>query len=340
VGKPKAEAAEKDSTRMISTTRQVSIITADWHLDNQTRNEYRHTFVEKALPELIKTYRYHRLVLLGDLCQDKDRHNAELVNRVVESITQLAKLCEVIILRGNHDYIDPGNPFFAFLEKLRVDVTWISKPTFIANELFLPHTRDHWRDWKGLDFKKASRIFAHQTFAGAQAGNHVLDGIALSVFPENVDVISGDVHVPQKIKNLRYVGAPYTINFGDNYKPRVLILRDGKLTTLPVSGPQKVLVEIDDVKELPTLNKGDMVKVRVALDKFEDFRLVQKTTLEWAQRHGYSLHAVQPIINSHRTKNRKAANTTVKTDADHVRAYATKVGVSAEVLSTGLKFTE
>lgn len=325
---------------MISTTKQATLITSDWHLDNQTRNGYRHMFVEKTLPELIKTYKYHRLILLGDLCQDKDRHNAELVNRVVEQITRLATLCEVIILRGNHDYIDPGNPFFAFLAKLRVDIVWINKPTFIGSELFLPHTRDHQRDWKGLDFKKASRIFAHQTFAGANVGPRTLDGISLSVFPEGIDVISGDVHVPQRIKNLRYVGAPYTINFGDNYKPRVLILRDGKITTFSVPGPRKILLEIDNVDELPVLNRGDMVKVRVKLARFEDFHLVQKTTLEWAQKHGYSLHAVQPIMNSHRSKNRKAANTAAKSDADHVRSYAGKVGVSAEVLTTGLQFIE
>lgn len=100
------------------TTSTTSLITGDWHLDASTRNAYRFAFVEKTLPQLINTYKYGRLICLGDLCQDKDRHNAELVNRVVNTTTNLSKLCNVVILRGNHDYISPESPFFAFLSKL------------------------------------------------------------------------------------------------------------------------------------------------------------------------------------------------------------------------------
>jgi predicted phosphodiesterase len=318
----------------------ISIVSGDWHLDGNSRNEYRHTFVEKTLPDLVKTHNYDRLVCLGDLCQDKDRHSAELVNRVVDSITMLSKLCEVVILKGNHDYIDPSHPFFGFLKTIK-DVTWIGKPTFLGDELFLPHTRDCQRDWKGLSLGKAKRIFAHQTFQGANAGNHIMDGIPLSVFPEDVDIISGDVHVPQKIRNLRYVGAPYTINFGDTYKPRVLILRGDKITTLPVHGPRKVLIEIDNPRHMPEveLHAGDMIKVRVKLDKFEEFQKIKKTTTEWAAGHGCFVQSIQPIVSSKTSVKGKAAFT-VKSDADQVRAYAGKVGVSEAVLEIGLQLME
>jgi len=334
---------------MPKTSKLISLITGDWHLDSQARNKYRHTFVEQTLPEMIKDLHIHRLIILGDLCQDKDRHNAELVNRVVNQISKLSRLCQVIILQGNHDYIDPTNPFFAFLARIS-DVMWINKPTFIGSELFLPHTRDYQKDWNGVDFQRAifrgsgfDRIFAHQTFAGANVGPRTLDGIPLSVFPEEVEVISGDIHVPQKIENLRYVGAPYTINFGDNYKPRVLVLRSDKITTLPVPGPQKVIVEIDmsvQPRIMPKLNRGDMVKVRATLGKFENFQGAKKLIVNWAECNGYKLHSVQPIVDS---KTRKHIHpdsglSLVKSDADQVRSYASKIGVSDEVLASGLTF--
>src|SRR5205814_1607714 len=90
--------------------------------------------------------------------------------------------------------------------------------------LFLPHTNNYKRDWKGLDFSKYQWIFAHNTFQGANIGPRRLEGIPTSIFPRNAKVISGDIHVPQHFGPIEYVGAPYRIDFGDDYEPRVLFL--------------------------------------------------------------------------------------------------------------------
>lgn len=280
------------------------LVTSDVHWSSNPRDEYRHKFV-KTLRTLIKEYAVDTLLILGDLTETKDRHDAELVNRVVGHIDRLARSVDrLILLRGNHDWLnDPEIPFFKFLGRLP-NVTWINKPTVIDDlGIFLPHTTDYKKDWAEFieEFKDHYFIFAHNTFEGAVDNDRKLDGIPTDMFPENVAVISGDVHTPQ-LGPVTYVGAPYTIDFGDDYEPRVLFIDRGKVLSMPVEGPMKRLVEGTAGEEARVtttgLHEGDILKIRVRIQRAEvpQWAKIRQQYRDWGESHGYLVHVVQPVL--------------------------------------------
>lgn len=262
------------------------IFTADLHQTDLPRDEYRWGLFE-WLAEQARKYKVKRVILGGDLTDAKDKHSALLTNRMVEGIQKIAEQASVIICRGNHDYVDEANPFFEFVQKLSC-VDFITEPTELQpNELgkilILPNTRDYEKAWADLNFKKYDYIFCHQAFDGCMSENGTkLAGIPPSVFAgTKAKVWSGDIHTRQKVgKNIEYVGAPYRIRFGDDFEPRVLLIKDdGAMKDLFYPCMKKHLIEVagdDPVKlfkrELKRLevNPEDQVKLRVKLAR-EDY---------------------------------------------------------------------
>ncbi len=333
-----------------------TLVFADPHWNDNIRDSYRHDFV-KVLHTIVKERKPDLIVCLGDLCDQKDRHSAWLVNKVVKHIHGLSQLCPIIILMGNHDYLMPDSPFYGFLGRLD-NVTWAGVATDSQNltsdrlsrdfrALFLPHTRDWKRDW--INLSNYDWVFAHQTFNGASVGfGRKLEGIPLDAVPSDAHVISGDIHVPQEFGPVTYVGAPYTINFGDDYEPRMLLL-DGKCKiSIPCPGQQKRLVELDsanhfklDDKTIGNLGEGDILKVRVHLlpkdkDKWNE---IKDKVHKWGEAHGFQIHIVQPVFQG---LQKVAAPTqpTYKDDKDLLGQFAKRHGIGDSMIKTGLWLME
>lgn len=318
-----------------------ALITADLHLSDNPRDRYRLDFI-KELAAVALRRKVDVIFILGDLTQEKDRHSAWMVNTVVAALLTLSSVCRVVVLKGNHDYIDPDIPFYRFAGHLE-NVTWINVPTTMllpgvdSNCILLPHTTDPKRDWAELKLSKFEWIFAHATFAGASVGGRPLRGIPLSLVPERSLVISGDVHVPQEFENIVYVGAPYRINFGDDFVPRLLVIEnDGKITAIEADGPRKQLLVINSPAELlgASVERGDLVKVRLALDPGQaaQWPSLRSQIAEWAEKAGVKLALVQPMLpkptgeRSHRAW---------KSDAELLEAYAEKEQLEAATVAIG-----
>ncbi len=330
------------------------LITADLHLGDNRRDDYRHDFVQYELPKMLEENEAERLLILGDLTDAKtNRQKTELVNDVVEHIAYLAKICPITILQGNHDYLHPEHPFFGFLDRLK-NVTWINKPIRLPIPelggqccLFLPHTRNYQRDWKGFDFV-ADWIFAHNTFTGAYArAGHELEGIPIEVFPVGALVVSGDIHVPQLIPNthanVRYVGAPYRIDFGDTYEPRVLVLEaPGCFISVPCPGPRKQLIELD-YDGMGALNSfkvqpKDILKVRITLptDAVEKWDSFAQQVADWARKQKCVVSSIHPVLLQNSSKRPVFKGRDLVSDSELLCAYGKRRGVSEPVLKTGL----
>jgi hypothetical protein len=302
----------------------------------------------------------HQVFALAEAVE-KDCHRAELVNDIVGYLYKLAELCPIIFLRGNHDCIDPTTPFFKFMGT-HGRISWINEPEFIelpdlGKCLFLPHTRDHKKDWGSLlhNFYKhnVTWIFAHNTFEGADAGGgRRLSGINPKIF-DGWKIVSGDIHVPQTFDNVTYVGAPYTINFGDDYEGRVLLFNDKshKLESIPTSCPQKRLIEIpNNVTEvgLRRLGKkiyvGDIIKIKVNLrsEQYGNWPEVQAKVRAWGEEAGAIVHAVVPVKASTTLKleQRSPIMGEVVVDPELVRTFVKRRGAAPDVLKTGLWLME
>jgi len=322
------------------------IVTADLHWNDNPRDLYRHQYVE-WLAGCLKQHKPEALFILGDLTDAKDEHRAWLVNQVVLHITRLALFCPVVILRGNHDFLSPDWPFFRFVDQLE-NVYWVNWPDdglfhlSIGDYVCLPHTSDYKNDWAKFDFSKYEWVFTHNTFTGSDYGQGPLaKGIPPDVFPDTCVVLSGDVHIPQSVKPVTYVGAPYLVDFGDDYDPRVMLIGKGSVRSISVDGPQKRLVEIKSLADLKKvkLDSGDMVKVRLnlATEERSKWPEMQAAIKQWAEKQGLVLSSSQPMVAREPGQARRVR---IYDDKLLVRDYVKSRGADAATEKTGIRLLE
>jgi predicted phosphodiesterase len=325
------------------------LLLSDIHLDDTSLNHYRHDFISKQLSELIKKHHVDHLILLGDLTVSKDRHCAWLVNAIADHLAAILKLCPIIILKANHDYTSSDNPFFRFVSHF--GIIWINDPTVLSISglgdcLFLPHTHNPDKDWSGIDMKGYSAIFAHATFTGALGDNGTaLSGISPSIFPANARVFSGDIHTPQTLKTkppITYIGAPYRINFGDIFDPRMILLDGNKVQSIPIDGPQKHLIEItriEDLDRLTDIYKGDIIKVRVLCTKnsYASLPTIRDQIRDWAHTNELYLHTIIPVLQAGTPIDTKLKKIDLKTDEQIIKDYAKTSNLDKPTTAIGIE---
>lgn len=329
----------------------------DLHLTDKPADDYRHKFMEEHLMGIVRKRKPEAVLILGDLTEEKDRHSARLVNRIAGHIDRLAYECPVLIVMGNHDYANEGFPFFDFVHRFR-DVDFVSKPVRAENLpkpfrvpfkgcLFLPHTRRYEDDWLDLqkDFKKFRAVFSHNTYDGAGSGTgRKLKGIPLDLM-QGARVFAGDVHHPQTTGPVTYIGAPYTVDFGDDYQPRMLWLNGESVEWIMVHKfPQKVLIHVEEGKDLEDyrkdFNPGDMLKVRVDVDDMKDWRAIADVVQRQAEKFGATARAEPVVHNKTRRKSVQVQPDSRMSDAEIVRNYADRHKLDDATLAVGLKLLE
>lgn len=257
-----------------------ALITTDLHLTANPRDAYRWDLFPWLRKECEKNG-VQTLCILGDVTDSKDFHPAVLVNRIVREINACrAVVPRVVVLQGNHDFQTKGNPALGFLSVLG-GITFVDKPLDTSEEgestLWLPYTKTAMEDWKNIDFSHYRYVMIHQTVDGSVASNG--ERMIGDKFPDMSaawKIYAGDIHVSQIINGVEYVGSPYHVHFGDNFKPRcVLIDSFGKPHDLRFRTLSRRTIECLPgefyVDGLPTLElrSGDQVKVRIHLSAVE-----------------------------------------------------------------------
>lgn len=342
------------------------LITADLHFSDNPRDQYRFDFMAE-IERILNEEKPDNFFILGDLTEKKDFHSAVLVNMVSTAINRLANFCPITILRGNHDGLDPQWPFYEFLDTLSDRITFIKTPQAqvfdsLGSCLFLPHTSNYKKDWARFikeGFDDYDFIFAHNTFQGtASESGRKLDGIPTKIFPKGSTVITGDIHKPQTIKKkVTYVGSPYTVDFGDDYEPRLLLITLGDdasviesaIESIPCTGAQKRLVEARVtskgklVFDAEHVNPYDVLKVRVALSakQYADWAAYRLLVLAWGEDNCYRVNLIQPKTEA---ANRKRA---LKTDTQSARSdeqiytdYCSHLQIDRPTAKAGLKLLQ
>lgn len=274
-----------------------SLLVSDLHLTDSPKDEYRWALFPWVL-SLVTEHSIDEVFILGDLTTAKDFHSARLVNKVVDAIGSLP--CPVVILRGNHDGIDPECPYFRFLNRLP-NVEYIIKQTELdQGYIFVPHMKDAPAYLPAI-CRNPGYVFLHATVAGAVSEN----GMRMSGWPSlafgpnpQAKIYSGDIHVPQTVGPVEYVGAPYPIRFGDQFRGRAILLT-------PNAAPQSLYmptIQRAMLTATPTcvpgwdgLNKGDQVKVRIRLapSEYGEWHALKKLVTKECNERGIELCGVE-----------------------------------------------
>lgn len=340
---------------------------SDLHLTEKSEDEYRWKVFDWVLDQARKN-KCDRIWIMGDVLDKKDRHPSELVNRVVRCLTKLAKEFDLTILMGNHDYLKEEHPFLGFINNI-ANIRFITKPVFDEKDkiYWLPHTRTPLEDWKNIDFSKANLVCMHQSVIGCIVSNlHELNhGLDLDLFTphrETLTLISGDIHVPQivvsKQVELEYIGTPYPISFGDDYRPRgVVITEEGITDSVFTDFIKKLHLKIDsssnldEIKATTRLVENDQIIVTIELHPadFENWSKIRTSVISWARQNKIVLKDVRlkKIITD---TNLEVKNTTdeiqgreisvyaVKSATELVTSFCEKNSISDEVKVIGLRY--
>jgi len=322
------------------------LISTDLHCSDKARDAYRFGLFS-WLQKQQEKYDADFTLILGDITENKDRHSSLLVNRLVEGLTSLRP--PVFILKGNHDCTDPNIPFFKFLNCIE-GLQFVISPTFnkALGTTFIPHCADQAtldRACKQMP-PKPDYVVLHNTFTGARAETGAtLSGLSASpieLLRPRLGVYSGDVHVPQRHGKVTYVGAPYTIKFGDNFTPRVLLVKDGQETDLHFDCPRKLTLTVhdaDDITRNKELRRGDQVKliIEMAREEAVEWRATKQRVLAACREGGLEVFGAELKVNTTARRERVKLNdeTNLRTPLEIMQAFCKAEGVASNIRAAG-----
>ncbi len=259
-----------------------TLVISDLHLTEKTTEQYRWNIFD-TVKDYVKENDVERLFILGDLLDKKDRHPAELINQLMDKLIDLLKYVKPIyILKGNHDYLKPQAPFLDFLKHFHPNIVWISSPTHLTfgnlKTLWLPHSKNPTEEWADCDFD-VSTVFMHQSVIGCKVSEYFemncgfdLEWLT-SKLDSNAKIYSGDIHVPQKIKTLTYIGTPHPVSFGDTYEHNMVILNNNftEFKRIKTESIQRHSLKIkssaclEKLKQEKVIKSGDQAKIKIQL---------------------------------------------------------------------------
>lgn len=166
-----------------------------------------------------KEHELVRIIHCGDVFDSRSSINPFIASAVRKAYTELANLCQVYIIAGNHDFYSPNDDSISALEftlngiknlsiiKDKISPLWFGEYDNIS--LLVP--------WYEFDKKeqisqfikeyKPKYIFCHTDLTR-------LSDEYKEILKE-VTVFSGHIHTPQKENNLITLGSTYALTFAD-----------------------------------------------------------------------------------------------------------------------------
>jgi 3',5'-cyclic AMP phosphodiesterase CpdA len=332
-----------------------SLVTADIHLDDVPKNQYRWGILPWLESEGNKR-EVDLIFVVGDVTDAKDRHSSRTVNRLFEFLANSAN--QWIFVQGNHDFYDPEWPFFGFLDHLE-NVRWIREPKIMnlpvgkvyTKTLLLPATKEWETVWPPfLDKGKFPYVFLHGTFEGTLSETgYPLPGISKDFFDLDCvgRVYAGDVHVPGAvIPRIESLGSPHRVRFGDSYKPRVVYIGQNSIADLYPNMMMRHVVIVrnpDDLSKYPEVEPGDQVKIRVKIKRseFPEWVKIRSTIGNAATALGWEVHGIELLELAPARRRLEEpgveSDTSHKTAREYLLDFATAQNLKKSVIDTGLR---
>lgn len=337
------------------------IATADLHLDNRPDHEYRWEIFD-YIETVAKVKKANSIIIAGDITDIKDHHTNQFICKLVERVMQMASAtsCRVFLLKGNHDYIDGDFPLIRVFDHVKVvapekinivpvwkqDSVWV--PGIGVTE-FIPHTRGEPEPLKRSEHESPELVVCHQHFEGAHSSSGDVipggDPVFKSIKDSDALKIAGDIHAPQVVDGVQYLGAPHPIQFGDDFQPGVWHINGAKELAFVAHAAVR-FIEVRATK-ISTIKKqepkrGDRVRVHASMRKLggkDAFERFHDKAHRWADNNGIVLD-VKPIVGrSERTK-RKAESPQSHSPEAVLELFAQAHGIGPEHVEDALNIMQ
>lgn len=319
------------------------LITSDLHLTDKQEHRYRLQYLD-WLTSLTNKLQPGHVAILGDLTDQKDRHSGWLVNAICARLSVLGRAAPLNILFGNHDGPSRDLPYWAFLNSFE-GITYYTEATRVGRYVFCPWGCEN----DGITLVKENDVcllLMHATVSGAVAENgQRLEGTCSASFLEGVDckVFSGDIHVPQIVGDVEYVGAPYHVHFGDTFVPRTVLYDTTTRKTAEFRYPSPYLViwrtDIDRLEvKLP---EGCRARVIITSDHEvlpDDFRHAVSTIRTAAKDS--NIEIVSCSLERVKAKRVRRAPNARRSDEAVVRTYGSRQKFDESTIATGVELVK
>lgn len=327
-----------------------AILTSDLHLTDNPLEAYRWD-IFPYLSKIAKENNATHIFILGDITDRADKHSSKLLNRIVNdlAIVNDETNASIVILMGNHDAGIGDIPYWTFLNDMEYKIVYVTTPVMYQDIYLLPYAHKPIEEWKDLPLASAKCIFMHQTINNSLAErDRKLTGSPMPKMP-NIPIYSGDVHRPQEIDGVVYVGAPYPVRFSETWSTRVLLISSndyGKYKVIPINIMNRAILEIGKADQLYQAKKfvtGDQVKIRYNLSSKEiaDWPLQQEEIKEWAKNTGVTLVSLEAVfkddIPSPEQTAEKATNFELLKPEEIIRIFGEEEKLSQEVMDCGIE---
>lgn len=324
-------------------------IVGDLHLTDRAQDAYRFG-IFKWIKRQQEKNPVAATFLLGDITDSKDRHSATLVNKIVSGLVSLKP--PVYILKGNHDYTDPNNPFFKFLSHID-GIQFVVKPTVIKAVQpigLIPHYRRQDEFSNAVDVcgdAGPACFLVHQTFEGAIAESGVrLSGLSASPIESlkpPLGVYAGDVHRPQTQGLVTYVGCPYQVRFGDDFEPRSIWVSKNGTESYPwFPAPRKWALTVrgpENILNYKNLMEGDQVKLTIELAREEavDWKKVKQEVLSACKELKLEVFGAKLEIKTNKRRERIHVDELHEKPIEIFDAFCKAENISAHTKKAGQK---
>jgi DNA repair exonuclease SbcCD nuclease subunit len=282
------------------------LLTGDWHLTDVVLEAYRWD-IFKTVTDIALRHGVTRIAICGDGLDRKDRHSKELVNAFTDYLEKLIRDtgAPVDILAGNHDLPVAGIPYWTFLNKI-ANIRYITKPIIDNGVFLLPFSYNPLEEWRSLSLASAKMILMHQTVAGSLIENDrkiEKDSNPMPILPRGVPIYSGDIHRPQTVGGIEYIGVPHPVKFSETWPNRVLIVTEAsgyKFADVWLDSTKRAILDVTNTDELQRVNfnAGDQVRVRYKLSsqRMTTWPEEEKRIRDWALDNGVELASVEAVF--------------------------------------------
>lgn len=247
---------------------------------------------EHEIVELVKQKYPTAVVFLGDSLNDHETIHTEALNAFQSMILKVSKLVQVIVLIGNHDYVNnqcfltTQHPFNAM--KLWPNVKIADRPLQFEDCIFVPYVPNgrfiEALNTSGYPWEEAKAIFAHQEFKGSMMGP-IMSQTGDDWSIEYPMVFSGhlhDRHRPQE--NIQYLGIPADRDFGKNPTRSISMLsyelNEWTEELITLNQPRKLTFDLT-IEELKAFEAPNNAHCRIHLTGTTSDILAFKKTKEF-----------------------------------------------------------